>query len=483
MGIRIGSMFRDVMLGAGQQTIDTWGIQAEQDRIQTQSGITEAVGQYNETLRNNDQANQNYNQLLKFVKARPDAFGGNWDKRLAGLYQDNVSLFMGDDFDVVKDRVGKELATYKLDIERLQTDTENPYVPQAEYFKLNQERIRGQIGNISGMNNVMNLMTAEQEFAEGKMAIPKETERFDMQMSTAFMTAYGYGLLRQDPASEANARLHEIEKLRIISSNAQKFTDANEKGKFISDAINKNAIDLTTLYAFKKPVQAGILVKAFETHLRTEVDIVDKALVRLTALQADPDTPPEQIEAARDAYQTAFGNMMGKINNWTAGQLHFMPFDVGEVAKKEEAIEPTPELVIPEGYEPQINARGQITLIDGTRVSIEDILADVETYSKTQPPEVIEYVNKFAQFFDENNQMIEPTRDMFPKGKKGDKLFKQLTRMYMALTPENFIEVMPGAWVKRTESPSVIEKIKETFKKLQPEKLKVEELEKITTKK
>ena len=102
MGIRIGSMFRDVMLGAGQQTIDTWGIQAEQDRLQTQSGIEEAVGQYNETLRSNDQANQNYNQLLKFVKARPDAFGGNWDKRLAGLYQDNVSLFMGHDLMLLK---------------------------------------------------------------------------------------------------------------------------------------------------------------------------------------------------------------------------------------------------------------------------------------------------------------------------------------------------------------------------------------------
>jgi len=139
--------------------------------------------------------------FLKYIKARPDEFQGNWDRKLAGLYQDNPSLFKGNSFDSIKDAVAQELVTYKLDAERLEEGSEDPYIPQADYFKLNQDRIRNQIGNISGMKNTVNLMTAESEFRDSKMNIPEDIKRFTDNMATATMSAYGYGILRQEPTS------------------------------------------------------------------------------------------------------------------------------------------------------------------------------------------------------------------------------------------------------------------------------------------
>ena len=188
--------FIDILLGGGNQTIDTWNIAAAREANQTQDGIREATGQWNKTLAENKQGYANYNEFANFIKTHPDQFTGNWDRRLSALYQDQPGLFKGESFDAIKDGVAKALSTYKIQEDRLGTEVENPYVASADYFNSNQDRIRDHIGSISGMSNVVNLMTSEKAFAKGKADLSgfEQLEgTADSNIVAATMSAYGYG--------------------------------------------------------------------------------------------------------------------------------------------------------------------------------------------------------------------------------------------------------------------------------------------------
>jgi hypothetical protein len=478
--------FMDVLIGGGNQVIDTMNIEAQREYEQTRAHIAEANSQWTKTLAGNKQANENYQSFLKYIKARPDEFQGNWDRKLAGLYQDNPNLFKGDGFDNIKDAVAKELVSYKLDAERLSEGSEDPYIPQADYFKLNQDKIRNQIGNVSGMKNVVNLMTSESKFADSKMNIPEDVKRFSANMATATMSAYGYGILRQEPTSPYNQKLLEIEKLRIIAANAQQYTSQESKSKFLADAINKNVIDLTSVYMFNKPVTGKLLLDVFQTELKGDTAQVENALASFTKLQTglsrgDEGVTKEMVDQARVRYEDLRNGMYTKVNGWVSSTMgSTVPFDVGQVKE-----EPKPEvepldttLKVPEGYKPQINFNGEINLIDGTKVSIEDILDNKEQYIKSQPPEVMAYIDQFAPLFDEDGDMIKPTREMFTAGKSGDKLFKKFTRIYMGLNITEFIPVGPYK-SEDVDQESILDKIK----KLLPKDISEEDLKKIKPKK
>ena len=478
--------FMNVLLGGGNQLIDTMNIQAQREYTETREAVSEATRQWNNTLADNKQANENYQAFLKYIKARPDQFSGDWDKRLAGLYQDNPTLFKGDGFDAIKDKVAKELVTYRLDPERLVEGSDDPYIPQADYFRLNQDRIRNQIGNISGMNNVMDLMTAEKEFAGGKIEIPEDIKRFTGNMATATMTAYGYGILRQEPTNPYNQKLLEVEKLRIIAANAQQYGTQESKSQFLADAINKNNIDLTEIYMFNKPVTGKILLTVFDTELKSYSLEVEKALANFNRIQAafsggDKAVTQDMVDQARKTYENLRNGMYVKVNNWISGTLgSTIPFDVGQVQEepKPEVKEEPKALVVPEGYKPRINANGEINLIDGSKVSIEEILQNKEQYAKSQPPEVMEYIDQFAPLFDEDGEMIRPTRDMFAPGKVGDKLFKKFMRIYMGL---NFTEFLPVGPYKKEDVDQ--EPLMDKIKKLIQFEISESELKKIKPKK
>ena len=478
--------FMDVLIGGGNQVIDTMNIEAQREYEQTRAHIAEANSQWTKTLAGNKQANENYQSFLKYIKARPDEFQGNWDRKLAGLYQDNPNLFKGDGFDNIKDAVAKELVSYKLDAERLSEGSEDPYIPQADYFKLNQDKIRNQIGNVSGMKNVVNLMTSESKFADSKMNIPEDVKRFSANMATATMSAYGYGILRQEPTSPYNQKLLEIEKLRIIAANAQQYTSQESKSKFLADAINKNVIDLTSVFMFNKPVTGKLLLDVFQTELKSDTAQVENALASFTKLQTglskgDEGVTKEMVDQARVRYEDLRNGMYTKVNGWVSSTMgSTVPFDVGQVkeepAPKVEPLDTT--LKVPEGYKPQINFNGEINLIDGTKVSIEDILDNKEQYIKSQPPEVMAYIDQFAPLFDEDGDMIKPTREMFTAGKSGDKLFKKFTRIYMGLNITEFIPVGPYK-SEDVDQESILDKIK----KLLPTDISEEDLKKIKPKK
>ena len=478
--------FMDVLIGGGNQVIDTMNIEAQREYEQTRAHIAEANSQWTKTLAGNKQANENYQSFLKYIKARPDEFQGNWDRKLAGLYQDNPNLFKGDGFDNIKDAVAKELVSYKLDAERLSEGSEDPYIPQADYFKLNQDKIRNQIGNVSGMKNVVNLMTSESKFADSKMNIPEDVKRFSANMATATMSAYGYGILRQEPTSPYNQKLLEIEKLRIIAANAQQYTSQESKSKFLADAINKNVIDLTSVFMFNKPVTGKLLLDVFQTELKGDTAQVENALASFTKLQTglsrgDEGVTKEMVDQARTRYENLRNGMYTKVNGWVSSTMgSTVPFDVGQVkeepAPKVEPLDTT--LKVPEGYKPQINFNGEINLIDGTKVSIEDILDNKEQYIKSQPPEVMAYIDQFAPLFDEDGDMIKPTREMFTAGKSGDKLFKKFTRIYMGLNITEFIPVGPYK-SEDVDQESILDKIK----KLLPKDISEEDLKTIRPKK
>jgi hypothetical protein len=179
--------------------------------------------------------------------------------------------------------------------------------------------------------------------------------------------------------------------------------------------------------------------------------------------------------------------MYSKVNQHiytTIGQT--IPFDVGKVKEEPVKVEEPQELVVPEDYKPRINSKGEINLVDGSRVTIEDILGDIETYKKTQPPEFINYIQQFSPLFDNEGDMLKPTRDMFAAGKIGDNLFKKFTKIYMALNPMEFTEVMPGRYAEKGEYPpgNLVEDIKDLLKKLKESgQIKEEELKKIKPKK
>ena len=480
--------FIDILLGGGNQTIDTWNIAAAREANQTQDGIREAIGQWNKTLAENKQGYANYNEFANFIKTHPDQFTGNWDRRLSALYQDQPGLFKGESFDAIKDGVAKALSTYKIQEDRLGTEVENPYVASADYFNSNQDRIRDHIGSISGMSNVVNLMTSEKEFAKGKADLSgfEQLEgTADSNIVAATMSAYGYGILRQEPTSPYNQKLLEIEKLRIIAATAQNYDTQESKSAFLANAINKNAIDLTSIYMFNKPITGKLILDIFQTELAGGSKLVEAALTNYQRLETglraeDGSVTQEMVNAAKLEYESKRDAMYGKVNSFISSTLgSTIPFDVGTV-KEEHKVEETTKLIVPDDYKPIINSKGEINLVDGKRVSIEDILADIETYKTTQPPEFINYIQQFAPLFDEDGEMIAPTREMFTAGKAGDKLFKKFNRIYMSLNPTEFI---PLGSYKEEDLPKegVIKTIKEKIKK--SGQIEEEELKRIKPKK
>tara|TARA_Y100001938_G_C8099930_1_gene440925 strand:+ start:2512 stop:3993 length:1482 start_codon:yes stop_codon:yes gene_type:complete len=489
MGLKTN--FTNILLGAGNQVIDTMNIEAAREADQTRRGIAEATAQWNKTLAENKQGYENYNAFANFIKTHPNEFAGNWDRRLSALYQDQPGLFKGESFDAIKDGVAKALSTYTIQEDRLGEEVESPYVAAADYFNANQDRIRDHIGNISGMKNVVNLMTSEKEFAKGSADLSgfEQLEgTLDKNITSATMSAYGYGILRQEPTSPYNQKLLEIEKLRIIASNAQNYNTQESKSKFLAEAINKNAIDLTSVYMFNKPVTGKLILDLFQTELAGESKLVEAALTNYQRLETglragDGSVTQEQVNAAKLEYESKRDAMYGKVNSYISSTLgSTIPFDVGQV-KEEPKVEETPKLVVPEDYKPRINRKGEINLIDGSRVSIEDIIADIETYKKTQPPEFINYIQQFSPLFDDEGDMIRPTRDMFTAGKAGDKLFKKFDKLWKNLNPEEAYEELP-----KLGTPSqmdIIAKGIDTAVKsfLEKRQIKEEELKEIKPKK
>ena len=487
MGLKTN--FTNILLGAGNQVIDTMNIEAAREADQTRRGIAESTAQWNKTLAENKQGYANYNEFANFIKTHPDQFTGNWDRRLSALYQDQPGLFKGESFDAIKDGVAKALSTYKIQEDRLGTEVENPYVASADYFNSNQDRIRDHIGNISGMSNVVNLMTAEKSFAKGSADLSgfEQLEgTADSNIVAATMSAYGYGILRQEPTSPYNQKLLEIEKLRIIAANAQKYDTQESKSAFLANAINKNAIDLTSIYMFNKPITGKLILDIFQTELAGESKLVEAALTNYQRLETglraeDGSVTQEMVNAAKLEYESKRDAMYGKVNSFISSTLgSTIPFDVGKVKEEPAKVEETPKLIVPDDYKPIINSKGEINLVDGKRVSIEDILADIETYKTTQPPEFINYIQQFAPLFDEDGEMIAPTREMFTAGKPGDKLFKKFNRIYMSLNPTEFI---PLGSYKEEDLPKegVIKTIKEKIKK--SGQIEEEELKRIKPKK
>jgi len=481
--------FNNIILGAGNQVIDTMNIEAAREASQTRDGIGVATTQWNKTLAENKKGYENYTEFANFIKTHPEQFTGNWNRRLSALYQDQPGLFRGKSFDDIKDGVAKTLSTYKLQEEKLGEGVDSPYVGAADYFNKNQDRIRDHVGNISGMSNVVNLMTSEKAFAKGSAdlsGVEQLEDTADSNIVAATMSAYGYGILRQEPSSPYNQKLLEIEKLRIIAANAQNYNTQESKSEFLAKVINKNAIDLTSVYLFNKPVTGGLILRLFDNELKGENKIVESALTNYRRLQdafrdENSDVTQEMVDSARDKYQSKQSAIYAKANSFINSALgSTIPFDVGKVKEEPVKVEEEPKLIVPEGYKPIINSKGDINLVDGKRVSIEDILVDIETYKKTQPPEFINYIQQFSPLFDDEGDMIRPTREMFTAGKSGDKLFKKFFRIYMSLNPTEFIPVGP---YKEEDLPkkSIIEKVTEKIKKAS--QIEEEELKRIKPKK
>ena len=483
--------FIDILLGGGNQVIDTMNIEAAREAEQTRRGIAEATGQWNKTLQENKQGYENYNEFANFIKTHPEQFTGNWDRRLSALYQDQPGLFKGENFDAIKDGVAQALSTYTIPEDRLGTEVESPYVSSADYFNANQDRIRDHIGNVSGMSNVVNLMTSEKAFAKGSADLSgfEQLEgTTDSNIVAATMTAYGYGILRQEPTSPYNQKLLEVEKLRIIAANAQNYDTQESKSEFLAKAINKNAIDLTSVYMFNKPVTGKLMLDLFQTELAGESKIVEAALTNYQKMETafrneDSNVTQEMVNAAKLDYESKRDGMYGKVNSFISSSLgSTIPFDVGQV-REEPKVEETPKLVVPEGYKPRINRKGEINLMDGSRASIEDIIGDIETYKKTQPPEFINYVQQFSPLFDDEGDMIRPTRDMFTAGKSGDKLFTKFDKLWKSLNPQEAYEELPSLGM--SGQMDIIAKGIDTAVKsfLENRQIKEEELKEIKPKK
>jgi hypothetical protein len=125
----------------------------------------------------------------------------------------------------------------------------------------------------------------------------------------------------------------------------------------------------------------------------------------------------------------------GEAGKTLAGVDRSTVFPTQETEEKTTGIIQKPD--IPPGYKPIINRRGAVVLPFGGELPLDNLFANYEVNKKGLPKEVIDFVEPFRQFFNEDGIMMEPKRDMFPAGEQGDMLFKRLNTIFRVLTPED----------------------------------------------
>jgi hypothetical protein len=317
-------------------------------------------------------------------------------------------------------------------------DISSPYVASADKFEREKDKHAEKLTAISKTPRVDKLLLNLRNI-DAQDEVPVQDKVGDAQLKIASITAKGYGILNTFPGTvEGNANLNFM-KVNIITANAKaKFpNDKKARGQFINQKLYENNIDPLDSLNYKSPVTYKLMT-----------DVIDQsggqiAIQLANNMNAIAKTTNEKEKAELQmrnnnlllSQHKLINTFSGEAGKTLAGVDRSTVFPTQETEEKTTGIIQKPD--IPPGYKPIINRRGAVVLPFGGELPLDNLFANYEVNKKGLPKEVIDFVEPFRQFFNEDGIMMEPKRDMFPAGEQGDMLFKRLNTIFRVLTPED----------------------------------------------
>jgi hypothetical protein len=228
-------------------------------------------------------------------------------------------------------------------------------------------------------------------------------------------------------------------KVNIITANAKaKFpNDKKARGQFINQKLYENNIDPLDSLNYKSPVTYKLMTDVID---QSGGQIAIQLANNMNAIaKSTNDKEKAELQMRNNnlllSQHKLINTFSGEAGKTLAGVDRSTVFPTQETEEKTTGIIQKPD--IPPGYKPIINRRGAVVLPFGGELPLDNLFANYEVNKKGLPKEVIDFVEPFRQFFNEDGIMMEPKRDMFPAGEQGDMLFKRLNTIFRVLTPED----------------------------------------------
>ena len=420
---------------------------AKRDRA-VNAGVAEtSLNKYNKEFDATELAFKNRDQIVNIMANNPSAFGltvqGDLnikqvaDATIGKIFKEQRSIFENTDFNKVQKAVAYRLAgagSKGITIN-------DPYVPSSDLFEVEKKKHAARLSAISKMPNadklLMNIDKAEGGISEAEAIT-------DLQIQGATITAKSFGILNVYPDSLAGKQLLNIEKIGIINDNAlrQYPNDEVARANFVKRKMFENKISAESSLSFSKPMTYALISNTFNTILQTESAQLTGINNSIASAKGDPEKVKE-LKARKDSIMHDITNVLDQVSIEAEKRLITTPPVDAKKPDAEEKVE-VKKLIAPEDYVPTINSSGQVTLSNGKKMLITDIIANYGANKKLLSDETIKFVEPFLQFFKADGIMIEPTRDMFPEGNKGDRLFSRLNAMYNNLYPEMDMATLGG---------------------------------------
>tara|TARA_R100000781_G_scaffold55673_1_gene36224 strand:- start:1766 stop:3319 length:1554 start_codon:yes stop_codon:yes gene_type:complete len=419
---------------------------AKRDRV-VNAGVAEtSLNKYNKEFDATELAFNNRDQIVNIMANNPSAFGltaqGDLsikqvaDATIGKIFKEQRSIFENTDFNKVQKAVAYRLAgagSKGITIN-------DPYVPSSDLFEVEKKKHAARLSAISKMPNadklLMNIDKAEGGISEAEAIT-------DLQIQGATITAKSFGILNVYPDSLAGKQLLNIEKIGIINDNAlrQYPNDEVARANFVKKKMFENKISAESSLSFSKPMTYSLISNTFNTILQTESAQLTQINNAIASAKGDKEKLKE-LKIRKDNIMYNITSTLDQVSmQSTEALITTPPVDAKKPDAEEKEVK---KLIAPENYVPTINSSGQVTLSNGKKMLITDIIANYGVNKKVLSDETIKFVEPFLQFFKADGIMIEPTRDMFPEGNKGDRLFSRLNAMYNNLYPEMDMATLGG---------------------------------------
>ena len=427
-------IFTDVAIGGltGLQGV------AERDYQKNVAMANLSLQKENEAFAKTEKAFDNRKQIYNIVKNNPQEFGitpgeltvEQISDRLVGkIFNEQRSLFEGDDFNQVKTNIANWFAKNPgVDIELT-----NPYIPQADLFNAEKNKHAAKLSAISKMPQadklLMNIEKAEAD-------VPTPGAITEQLTKVASITAKGYGILNTFPGTMAgNANLNFM-KVNIITANAkaQFPNDSVARAQFIDEKLYVNNINPLDALNFKSPMTYKQISQVLDTSGQNVAAQIAQLQMNIAQSANDQDR-----QAAVNQLNNLMMSQLSLVNEFSGRASQMMVGrDRSDVFKEPVRMEPVK-------YTPDMDGLGNINLPQNEQgvsqvVPIMDFIKNPNELSK-QPIEVQNYVNTVKEkFFDGEGNMVMPKREQFVEGPQGDERFKNFMTFYNRMQPVDMEE-------------------------------------------
>ncbi len=432
---------------------------AERDAKNNAVIATDSLNKENESFKITERAFDNKKQINNILIANPEAFGITpsgaqtvemiADRLTNSIFAEQRSIFEDADFNNVKMNVARYLARdpgkgFEL---------KDPYVPSENLFEDEQDKHAQKLSAISKMPRadklLFNLKKIDEEVGGDFQTVNQITK-------VASITAKGYGILNTFPGTvEGNTNLN-FAKTNIIVANAkaQFPNDAVKRGDFINKRLYENGINPLDAIGFKSPMT----YKSIANLIDNVGENFAAQISMNTAKIASPETTAEERDRLLKSNDQILLSQLDMINRYSDPKLIAGPDRstiFPQVQETKEDVDMKP--VVPAGYVPRVNRRGAVILPGGGELPLDNLFMNYEVNKKALPQEVLDFVEPFRQYFNEDGIMVKPTREMFPEGIGGDQMFNKFNIIFRALMPQDMDLATIGGYgvIERTDLPSL----------------------------